>query len=1174
MFRAPFSRLSQIARLISLFSALFILSSVATFPAQAIDRVAASRLFQFDFYNKGETFTYNGKTETSDMTIPAYLRPALKNAALYWTRVLGPGAANDAPAPIIISGETDYPNDAAFSPPLENAPYAGNTELAAWLIYNYKGDSTPKGHITIGDWPDDGGMNFYSKDQTIRQLPANGEHFPLGSVALHELAHALGILSSTHHNDDGHHKEPPQKYLAYFDVKLSAWDTHLYNEFGDRPAPDRMIVGTKALLAAHPEAFYVDKDIRTSQKLYFRGTHVSEVLRGAMNNQVPINTWEDEGWDPEFSHIETRNGLMSHQNYRNYGTFMEVELAMMQDLGYKIDRKNFFGYSVYGDGLTVNNYNGYFARNGSGTAYLPGVYNLTPLGVGLHIYGTGNTITQYGDILTSGFNSIGIRVDGWNNHVIVAPGTKVHSDGAEGLGLAVAYGKNHCLTLRGEVTALGSGGKAASFDFGSSSTSDLFEVRGSYIHAMLLDDLIIYGYLSELDGPLVKRFDVSGRLAGEAAAIYISRNAYVREINFLRGASLTGDIISQWNPTSAKGEKYYIIHHPHPETLITNINFGAAIDGAGKAISGKADKNFALTYGGNINGPKSLALNVLGGRLQYSGTASVLSVRNAAGGTLSGRGTFNISSLAGTVLDGKYANDFSSLGTLAPGGATPGKMTVNLGQGGNFESSGTLNLGFTASRGHDLLAVNGNAGSSAAFTGKLNYLPKRDYFSQNSRINLNLDDFLLLSPGLVVMSTLTDAGIIQSSPTLNFSIRNLGGGDAQITANRAPNAYSRFAEDGDAAGLGRELYRIAAAKPQSKSMQELLTAVDFSEDGRAVGEALSSMLPKMFNTAAQASIDSQRLFSAALLGRVLPHDFSGSGGLLLSEGSVAAPAAGEAGSSGSGWYGFITPLGGGGSQAERDDVQGYHFGQGGLLAGVEKRDNEYLAGGHIAASYLDLKESGSRGELEGASLYLGAHGRFNPAAWQGGYLFGQARLGLDFYDQEREVRVGDKRGINKSDWTGFSAGVVLGGGYDFEFESFRFGPLAFMDYTLTSRPGVTERGELAPLDVSGEVYNSLRSGLGLRAEAALTERVTLSASAVWNHEFMDSLGESEAGFIGWGSSAFSSQADISGRDSLGATLGLDAKLTENLSLGVDAGGEFFRSGYNAAWGGLTLSWEF
>ena len=134
---------------------------------------------------------------------------------------------------------------------------------------------------------------------------------------------------------------------------------------------------------------------------YFSGTNVNAVLTIDSDHAqlafpvdssikvpgLPLNG--DEGY-PELSHIELQNSFLSHQYFRNWSVPMEAELAMMQDLGYNIDRRNFFGFSVYNDNLTLENNNGYFARikNEAGDwIYDTNTPNTQDWGVGLHVYG-------------------------------------------------------------------------------------------------------------------------------------------------------------------------------------------------------------------------------------------------------------------------------------------------------------------------------------------------------------------------------------------------------------------------------------------------------------------------------------------------------------------------------------------------------------------------------------------------------------------------------------------------------------------------------------------------------------------------------------------------------------------------------------------------------------------
>ncbi len=598
-------------------------------------------LFYFDIFDQGSVFgsqKYENPTETSTWTLQQQQIDSITYAGEYWSHLLGNLPKNTSPINITVGTYNDQNADA-----ISQVTSADFTELANGILNNVQ----PEGgaaQIRIGSFTGNFEDGYYGP---LTVLPRNGEYWHLGSVLLHEVGHAMGILASRNEvflPDDAYFSNDP----------VSAWTTHLVDSFGNKAQPGMKIVLNTS---PTPNAFTVNyfgsspfyrEDFGF---IFFQGAETLAVLEQTVDNTgklltgtllggsrnsegiggVPINSIE---FDPdnrlfftEFSHIELTNSMMSHQNYRNYTGFMEAELAMLQDIGINVDRKNFFGNSIYVDGQNREITQGYYARNAEGTAYLPGEYNSALMGVGVHLYGSNNTVLVNADMLSEGFGGAGIRIDGVGNEVTIASGRRVHSNGDYGTGLMVSYGSDHRLVHRGDVQALGEGGVAARFDFGSNLLGNYSEYRGSWMQTNRNSTRPLSHLNPELQGSLVSNFDVTGALSGREAAIYISENALVDNINFMRGTALTGDIISDWNPMDDR------IVYAGPDSLHTALTFGYMPDVNGKKISA-LDSDFTLEYRGNIRGRNSFDVDLAAGELTYGGQMDVYSYRQQSASTL------------------------------------------------------------------------------------------------------------------------------------------------------------------------------------------------------------------------------------------------------------------------------------------------------------------------------------------------------------------------------------------------------------------------------------------------------------------------------------------------------------------------------------------------------------
>ena len=1167
-----------------------VLSVVASQTAQALqywDYTLAdgSPFVTLEVYDEGDDFVFNNYPDDdgsplqgeSGWTLSDDDKTRIDESFDYLGRMIGKFVVSTGSIAVVTDSDKDG-NAAATSNIITTGPLAGITELTAELLYGVKGDDKT-GLIFINHTSAEDGNWYYGP---MYSLPENGEVGDLSATLAHEMFHALGLLSSAVENK--------------FGDALSVWDKGLRDIDGDAPKAAMSITDDHSDRSNTFDLYSKEERDKlglgeSDAGVYYTSENVQDVLQGATIyyhdqlhfekpvgvNGLPVNGWE-EG-EAELSHIELQNSLMSHQYWRNWNTFMEAELAVLQDLGFDIDRRDWFGYSVYNSGITLVNTNPYYARNGDGTGWIEGVANDNPWGVGLHVYGRNNDITQAADILTSGTYALGIRVDGTNNTLRIAPDVQVRSDGDYGYALAVTYGKNHHIVHQGTLAADGEYGIGAMFSFGDNTIGETTEQRGSYIYDPATDEDLGADTIG-LDGALVSSFDVAGSLSGTRAAIYIDDSALVSNINIMNGASLSGNIVSLWNPMADRVQFYQDglrLTDPEQVTvdtvnkMVTHLTFGLKADETGAAIAETTDENFRLSYTGNIYGgwddyentpvTAAMTMDVKGGELVFNGSANVLSVTVDEGATLNGEGRYNLAALY-TLLDGQEVSDdvffsygtFINNGTLSPGNGI-GTMEIN----GAFEmgEKGNVVIEFGADGTTDHLVIRDETLQTASdFGEQVDLMPSTGFYQGTQTIDLS--EAIVVKSDSDSNSVLLDsADFIESSPTLTMT----GSTDNNVltlTTSRDADAYSQYAANSNTKSIAAAFDKHA--DEAQGGMQDLVAALDFSNpDGSTLNTAYEKLGPDVFARAGRAALMAQRVVSGAVLEQ------------------ISSPTAFEVDATGRSFY--IRPLGGYGKIEERGIRSNYA----GLIAGVDVRtslsEGGLTLGTHAAVLDRKDKYDGTDGsQTDAQSFYLGAHARYGFATTVETYAFGLVQLAVENADTDRVVRFDGYADSASSDWTGWGGSLALGIGQAYPLTTnVKLGPVAWLDYSFMHQPSVTEESAHgSALHVEGETYQSLRSSLGVKFSAqfgADETKAALDAMLVWNHEFLKRYGTAESSFAPWRDVSFSFDEDVDTRDTGTAAVSLTGRFTDGFAASLGAGADF-GGDVSGIWGHLNLKWEF
>jgi hypothetical protein len=238
--------------------------------------------------------------------------------------------------------------------------------------------------------------------------------------------------------------------------------------------------------------------------------------------------------------LKLKGSLLSDSFFVNHPAPMEAELAILNDLGYEVTLKNHFGRSLYSDGATLTNGEGFLSS--------------APYGVGLHVYGNYDTVVQEADLSSLGPKGIGVRIDGVGDSLTIGPNSVIKALGQGGAGILMAFGKDHSLLLQGEIRAKED---ALRCDMGglylNASGSPTPEPKdtpprlSSFFKAPEGAEDELLPFRDALNGPMVKTIVLEGLLSGEKRALYLSPDAYAEKLIIRSGAKIEGDLISDYD---------------------------------------------------------------------------------------------------------------------------------------------------------------------------------------------------------------------------------------------------------------------------------------------------------------------------------------------------------------------------------------------------------------------------------------------------------------------------------------------------------------------------------------------------------------------------------------------------------------------------------------------------
>ncbi|MDO4921616.1 MAG: autotransporter outer membrane beta-barrel domain-containing protein [Phascolarctobacterium sp.] len=1140
--------------------------------------------FKLIYLQKGDSIAIlNGQTVTENMVIeddipadsaiPSLVLPA---ALKYYGELLGENAADGSiPIYVAFSSQDDYL--AAFSTNLGDANGPIYQALAAqgngnpsdtFIIYNTNGD------LNAYDLPR--AANIYSASDIFK-------------TTLHELTHSLGMADVVVKTSDGEYK---------WSDTLNSYSQHLYDIYGTQAKGGQRIVITKTPAESQKDEniFYIcapGTDVKEIKSVTFHGENVDALTNG---EGIPILGALTRAANPK--EYLSNGSSLSHNNlaisYCNYGALTtssmitELDLAMLQDMGYKIDRSKYFGKSYLqygGDGKTSSAVN---EKNFTSDRMLA---------VGTHIYRNNLKLTQKGDIVIAPqnpqdfFSSLagcGVMISGANNTVNIPQSTNISVSGAAGAGIGVNYGANNTINIAGSIKADGYDGIGLLI---ASGYENYFSEEAFYSTRIVDGDdpdylasvkaqwaelaannaelqKITEQSIEDNKGFSVEQLNITGSLEGDRAAIYVTETNFIKEINVMGQGQIIGDITSGgYNPNYAYVDYLKTKCEVLPETRLT---FGRKAKEDGTPDGNALDETYCGIFTGNISNYDAFEdkhnilnynLELLSGSLDLNknnpeNSVSVLSITTSPGTVLNAQGLLSAETKKYGYPRGENSGQLNIYGTLAPGGDGFGYVEMR-GDSFNQGDSGKLKLDFDFSSGqHDAIGLRGweseNYDLDSTFTVNLQnveFVQKNSY--EGAPVLLTREDFFPVVSGDVIINDEQLAASVNNSAT-------------QFTKLRDSWALYDFSQgftpyiDGEAKAVGKILdgrLSISELNQMSDDDWSLYRALMLPGYGGRLNGNARQLSGLSYARQLEASMNVNHLLSGAVRNSIFDWH---------------AHADDE-------WHWFAAPLA---FTSRQQGAGGYSQHGSGILIGADKQTDGNGAGffgGYLHDSASFRTSDGLHSKRDGG--FIGAYFKQAKDRDNGPFTYGFVRYDNSKAKNRRALNINNAYlAEHKADFRQQGGAAELGAGWNNFCGAGTLTWSAGVNYALTTQPAFRETGRGATaIRQTSENYQSLLGNAGVQYATVtkpLNEQTDyqVSVGARWQQELWRSDRNYTISLAG-GSAPVHWESDA---DKGWLELTLQGQLLHKNKLLVTAaaGAELFRKGHRGVSGSLKLEYSF